>query len=58
VTTAQRHILPGITAATAALILAVAIILLLPGEPCLEWQGWRYVKIWPRPEHCPMMGVE
>jgi len=46
------HILLGITAATAALIFAVAAILLLPGEPCLEWQGWRYVKIWPRPENC------
>jgi hypothetical protein len=46
------QVIRGLAAAAVALVFAVAVILLLPGEPCMEWQGWRYVKIWPRPEHC------
>lgn len=38
--------------AVLAILAAVAIVLLLPGEPCLEWNGWRWIRIWPRPEHC------
>src|SRR5690606_31006222 len=38
----------------------VGVFLLLVGtDPCVEWDGWRFETIWPRPEHCiPPGGVE
>lgn len=36
-----------------AVSLVMVAVLLLPGEPCMEWDEWRWVKIWPRPGHCP-----
>lgn len=38
----------------------VGVLLILDGtEPCMEWDGWRFETIWPRPEHCiPPGGVE
>lgn len=36
----------------AAIVFVIAVIVLLPGEPCAEFNGWRWVQIWPRPDHC------
>lgn len=39
-----------------ALIVAAAVVvlavLLHTGEPCAEFNGWRWVQIWPRPDRC------
>lgn len=35
-------------------LICIAIVLLvgIGNEPCMEFDGWRWERIWPKPPHC------
>lgn len=42
-----------------ALMAACVLLVLLAGigtEPCMEFDGWRWESVFPKPSHCRTMG--
>ena len=34
------------------LVFVGVFLLLLGTDPCVEWNGWHFETIWPKPAHC------
>lgn len=51
----SRNLPTALAVAVLIMLVAAAIVLfphLLGDKPCMEWNGWRFEQIWPRPDWC------